>query len=136
MTIIHKFQQLYLFPDDPLYCRKLSETGPVLLEQLRKILSIVDLVTVLPLQGNDILKEMNIIADEEPDKGIFLTGSLLTEDSLLKSSFEKSNQFLLILTIKYKVINFLYFTDCILIFRCNYDGVESEQITPWVCSAS
>lgn len=119
MTIIHKFQQLYLFPDDPPYCRKLSETGPVLLEQLRKILSVVDLVTVLPLQGNDILKERNIIADEKPDKGIFLTGSLLTEDSLLKSSFEKSNQFLLILTIKYKVINFLYFTDCILIFRCN-----------------
>ncbi|KAK7588087.1 hypothetical protein V9T40_005332 [Parthenolecanium corni] len=78
---IHNF----LIMDD----RKLSETGSVLLDQLRKILNIVDLVTVLPLPGNDILKEMNAIADEKPDKGIFFTGSLLTEDAFLKASFEK-----------------------------------------------
>lgn len=62
-----------------------------MLNQLRKILNIVDLVTVLPLPGNDVLKEMNAIADEKPDKGIFFTGSLLTEDAFLKASFEKSN---------------------------------------------
>lgn len=85
----------HLFTLAFLNCRKLSETRTVLLQQLRKILSIVDLVTVLPLPGNDILNEMNQLAREMPDKGVFFTGSLLTEDSFLKASFEKSkNTFL------------------------------------------
>lgn len=98
---------LYSFPSDFIKytsftlaipnCRKLSETKTVLLQQLRKILSIVDLVTVLPLPGNDILNEMNMIAREMPDKGVFFTGSLLTEDSFLKASFEKSEELLLVL---------------------------------------
>lgn len=84
----------YVYVELCINFRKLSETGPILLNQLRSILDIVDLVTILPLPGNNILKEMNTIADEMPSKGIFFTGSLLTEDSFLKTSFEKSNYLL------------------------------------------
>ncbi len=69
---------------------KLSEDGDVLQYQLKKAFSIVDLVSLLPLPGENIIKELNNVEDLMQDKGVFLRGSSFTVDSFIKAPLEKS----------------------------------------------
>lgn len=45
----------------------------------------------MPLAGASSLAEVKTVSEEIPDKGIFLVGSCLTQDSLIKSPLERGS---------------------------------------------
>ena len=71
----------------------MSEEGEILCLTLRKILNFVDLVTVFPISGEETLTTINNLAESMPEKGVVVIGSSFTQDSLSKSSFERSTVF-------------------------------------------